>query len=145
MGLGTGTVIKLYNSDFELIEIFKLVIFGDVDGDGWCDGQDAYLATLYANGWLHDDTAEYAADVNHDGYINERDFETMQKAGLLLKEIDQNKTEQELSEDSSYIEYTSLISQTVPVNPDMSLLQVINGFIAEIIEFIKSFILTSVK
>ena len=73
------------------------------------------------------------------------DFETMQKAGLLLKEIDQNKTEQELSEDSSYIEYTSLISQTVPVNPDMSLLQVINGFIAKIIEFIKSFILTSVK
>ena len=104
--------------------------------DGWCDGQDAYLATLYANGWLHDDTAEYAADVNHDGYINERDFETMQKAGLLLKEIDQNKTEQELSEDSSYIEYTSLISQTVPVNPDMSLLQVINEFIAKIIEFI---------
>lgn len=145
MGLGTGTVIKLYNSDFELIEIFKLVIFGDVDGDGWCDGQDAYLATIYANGWLHDEAAEYAADVNHDGYINERDFETMQKAGLLLKEIDQNKTEQELSEDSSYIEYTSLISQTVPVNPDMSLLQVINEFIAKIIEFIKSFILTSVK
>lgn len=145
MGLGTGTVIKLYNSDFELIEIFKLVIFGDVDGDGWCDGQDAYLATLYANGWLHDEAAEYAADVNHDGYINERDFDTMQKAGLLLKEIDQGASEQELSENLSYLEYNSLISQTVPVNSNLHLLSFIHAFITKIAEILKNCILSFIK
>ena len=53
-----------------------------------------------------------AADCNHDGVVDEFDVALLNQAGVLLANVDQTKTQEELSADSDYIEYLSLIDQT---------------------------------
>lgn len=59
--------------------------------------------------------AEYmAADCNHDGAIDQLDVDILQQAGVLLAQVDQSKSEEELLKTSSaYVEYLNLIDQTV--------------------------------
>ena len=58
------------------------------------------------------EAAWLAADCNHDGEINQADVDILIQAGLLLAEVDQTKTTEELSTDSVYLEYQSMIDQT---------------------------------
>ena len=87
-------------------------------GDGWYDGMDAMIVSCLANGMLTESDvseAEYmAADCNHDGVIDQLDVDILQQAGVLLSQIDQSKSEEELLETSSaYVEYLNLIDQNV--------------------------------
>ena len=114
--IGTGTELAvLYDGDnFG----YSAVIFGDVNGDGWYDGTDAVIVNCIANGmFTSDDITEeqyIAADCNHDGVIDSLDVEILENAGVLLTQIDQSKSSDELLETSSaYVEYLSLIDQTV--------------------------------
>ncbi|MBQ3005910.1 MAG: leucine-rich repeat protein [Clostridia bacterium] len=70
---------------------------GDVDGNGQCDGQDAFLTDLIVKGILSaNDIGEAgykAADCNLDGVINDLDVELLIKAGLMLIEIEQYETD----------------------------------------------------
>lgn len=115
--IGTGSKIKMSYPDDRSNE-FEVVIFGDVNGDGWYDGQDATMVNMLANGMLSreqvGDAAYRAADCNHDGVINQLDVDILNRAGVLLSEIDQTKPNDELLETSAaYAEYTKLISQDV--------------------------------
>ena len=115
--IGTGSKIKMSYPDNRSDE-FEVVIFGDVNGDGWYDGQDATMVNMLANGMLSreqvGDAAYKAADCNHDGVINQLDVDILSRAGVLLSDIDQTKPSDELLETSSaYAEYTELISQNV--------------------------------
>lgn len=116
-GNGTGTKIELYDEDGNLIKTYTLVIFGDVNGDGWYDATDATLVSCIVGGMFTKEqlgeAAWLAADCNHDGVINEADSELLQQAGIMLQSINQNVQQSELETSSAYTEYISIIEQTV--------------------------------
>ena len=115
-GFGTGTIANIVNDNI-VVDSYTIIIFGDVNGDGWYDGQDAILVSCLANGMLtKDDVSEavyMAADCNHDGVVNQLDVDLLNQAGTLLANVDQSKPADVLLETSSeYVEYISLIDQS---------------------------------
>ena len=143
--IGTGTLVEIYKDGY-LVDTYTVVIFGDVDGDGWYDAQDAFIVSLIANGLLtREQTGEakyLAADCNHDGEINASDVEILQNAGLLLSDVDQSKSQEELETDSAYEEYSDLVNQ-LSTNEDEpnktdSIFAVINSLIAFIVKLLKN-------
>ncbi len=114
--LGTDSKAIFKNGDTVVGE-YTILVYGDVNGDSWYDGQDAVLVSCLANGMLtKDDVSEavyMAADCNHDGVINQLDVDLLNEAGTLLTNVDQSKPTEVLLETSSeYVEYISLIDQS---------------------------------
>ena len=74
---------------------YNAVIFGDVDGDGLYDGQDAVIVETIVSGMLSynnlNSAAYTAADANHDGTINESDAEILRNAGIYSITVSQTK------------------------------------------------------
>ncbi|MBQ9551921.1 MAG: leucine-rich repeat protein [Clostridia bacterium] len=118
----TGSIVRVYSGDV-MIASYKLVLFGDINGDGWYDGTDAYFVRLTANGMIPQ-TALNAAqrkacDANHDGAIDAADVAIIEQAGLLLNAVDQTLPQDELETNSVYLEYCGLIDQTIEmIEPD---------------------------
>lgn len=84
-GFGTGTTVNLVD-DGKVVKSFKLVIFGDVDGDGYCDGCDYVLMSLYIN-WQYafdDECYLYAADITNDGFVDAFDLSLSSLSGVQL-------------------------------------------------------------
>ncbi len=112
---GSGTKAILKDGD-NIIAEYTILIYGDIDGDGWYDGNDAFLVNLIVKGMLKQhDLPEYmwmAADCNHDGEINETDVDLLMGAGVRRNDIDQNSSLSELKLQAAYIEYASLIDQS---------------------------------
>ena len=143
--IGTGTLVEIYKDGY-LVDTYTVVIFGDVDGDGWYDAQDAFIVSLIVNGLLTREQigeAKYlAADCNHDGEINASDVEILENAGLLLSDVDQSKSQEELETDSAYEEYSELVNQlsTNEDEPNKTdfIFTVINSLIAFIVKLLKS-------
>ena len=120
--LGTDSIVYLTRND-EVIDAYTVVLFGDVNGDGWYDGRDAVTVSMITNGMLtREQVGEavwMAADCNHDGKIDQADVDLLNQAGLLLSSVDQTKPTEELLETSSeYNEYLNLIDQSVEVKSD---------------------------
>ncbi|MCQ2472423.1 MAG: metallophosphoesterase [Clostridia bacterium] len=115
--IGTGTKIVLKDRNGNVYDTAEVVIFGDVNGDGWYDCKDSVIVNCIAKGILSrqqvGEAVYKAADCNHDGAINESDVVILQKAGLLLSNVDQTKPVSELSANADFCEYISLIEQTV--------------------------------
>lgn len=114
--IGTGRTVDIYNEKTnELVDTFTILIYGDIDGDGWYDGQDAVYISMIINGMLTPEalgiTQQMAADCNHDGVIDENDYLILSDAGIQLNEIDQSS--ENLSTQSAYSEYVKLIDQEV--------------------------------
>lgn len=117
---GTGSQFIVKSGDTTVAK-YTLIIFGDVNGDGWYDGMDSMIVSCLANGMMtQDDVGEavyMAADCNHDGVIDQLDVDILREAGVLLANIDQSKSTEELLENSSaYVECLNLIDQTVEVD-----------------------------
>ena len=89
----------MLDSEKNTVSEITATIFGDVNGDGWYDGQDAVIVNMLANGMLtREQVGEavwMAADCNRDGVINQLDVELLNRAGLLLSKIDQTKSTKE--------------------------------------------------
>lgn len=121
-GFGTGSTAVLKKGD-ETVGEYTILIYGDVNGDGWYDAEDAFLVNLIVNSLLTEDKLpDYmwtAADCNHDGVINEFDVELLMGAGVRKNDIDQNATQAELVTQTAYIEYASLIDQSAGMYPDI--------------------------
>ena len=118
----TGTVITISDVNGLSFDL-DVVVFGDVNGDGWYDGQDAVMVNMIANGMLtHEQVGEavwLAADCNHDGKVDQADVDLLNQSGVLLSSVDQTKQTEELIETSSeYNEDLSLIDQSVDVKGD---------------------------
>lgn len=145
--IGTGTKIKLdYPNDYSFE--YNVVIFGDVNSDGIYDGTDALIVSCIVNGMLTKEQvgeAVYtAADCNHDGVIDEADVELLNNAGLVLSQIDQSKSHEELLETSSaYNEYLSMINQCPitqePEQESKTLLDFVWDILLKLFDLIKSF------
>ena len=152
----TGITVTLQDVSGLVTDTYSVVVFGDVNGDGWYDGQDSLIVNCFANGLLTREQvceAKYmAADCNHDGEINEADVALLEQAGLLLANVDQTMSQEELLETDSYMEYLNLIDQNPtaneeisedPVNeesPEISFLQKLADFFKIFISFIRTFI-----
>ncbi len=123
--VGTGDEIKIVDANGFTVATCEIVLFGDINGDSWYDGTDAYFVYLVANGMISADgltAAQRAAcDTNHDGIINADDAKLIEKAGILLNNINQNAAQEELNANSAYIEYCGVIDQMVEpdeITPD---------------------------
>ncbi len=118
-GGGTGSTITLNDKYGDAVDMFTLIVFGDVNGDVWYDGTDAYLVSLVANGLVSasalTDAQRMAADCNHDGTIDSADVTRLEQAGLLLAQVDQTLPADELETNSAYLEYCGMIDQSLEV------------------------------
>ena len=122
--LGTGSVVNIVKNG-EIVDSYEIVIFGDSNGDGWYDGTDAMTVKFIANGMLGEKDvgkATYtAADCNHDGAIDYLDVELLEQAGILLANVDQSKSNEELlNTNSSYAQYLNIIDQSIDTKEEAS-------------------------
>lgn len=112
--VATGQILRVYSGD-SLVREYTVILFGDVNGDGWYNGTDAFFVSLIANALIPDadftDAQRMAADCNHDGAIDDADVALLEQAGLLITQIDQTLPQEALGTNSVYIEYCSIIDQ----------------------------------
>lgn len=91
---GTDSIIKVVYPDGSEDE-YRIVIFGDINGDGVCDGQDSVIAEAMASGMLTQEqignAAYTAADGNHDGSVDKNDAELFKNSGVYLSSVKQTK------------------------------------------------------
>lgn len=91
---GTDSIIKVVHPDGSEDE-YRIVIFGDINGDGVCDGQDSVIAEAMASGMLTQEqignAAYTAADGNHDGSVDKNDAELFKNSGVYLSSVKQTK------------------------------------------------------
>ncbi len=74
-GNGTGTVFNVYDIYGELFKSYTVIIFGDVNGDAYADGQDAVIiSSIIDSPVSYSQPIIYAADVDFDGSVNENDY-----------------------------------------------------------------------
>lgn len=75
--LYTGVTVVLLDDDGGWLHTANVVIFGDVNSDGYINHTDAYFLNLLADGALYPEDFTYAqylaADVNHDGTVDKAD------------------------------------------------------------------------
>ncbi len=114
--LGSGTLVEVAdNTTGKIVARYSLVIFGDINGDSWYDGQDAvYIGAIVSGMLTQEDIGEArikAADCNHDGITDSFDYNILRRAGLLLEDVDQSLSSQELHTTSEWQTYASLIDQ----------------------------------
>lgn len=111
---GTGGKVDVYNGT-ALVKTYELVIFGDINSDGWADGTDAVIVNCMISGLLPDesDAVLFAADCNHDGQTDSLDLGLISDAGLLIFNINQSDSEDDLLNSASYQEYSQIISQVI--------------------------------
>lgn len=116
-GAGTGSLLTLRDKYGDTVGTYTLVIFGDVNGDSFYNCTDAYFVSLLANGAIPahalTDAQRLAADCNHDGSVDTADVKLLERAGLLLDRVDQTVPIEDMRLDEMYIEYCSLIDQTI--------------------------------
>ena len=138
------------------VDVFTVVIFGDVNGDSWYDGQDAVIVNCIARDLLTreqvGEAAYMAADCSRDGEIGVSDVRLLEQAGLLLANIDQTASQDELIQSDSYMEYIKLIEQDPNAEEPVGgspqpkgITQIILDKIIEIAEYIIAFILSVIK
>ena len=155
-GSGTGSTVTLFDADGVQVDVFTVVIFGDVNGDSWYDGQDAVIVNCIARDLLTreqvGEAAYMAADCSRDGEIGVSDVRLLEQAGLLLANIDQTASQDELIQSDSYMEYIKLIEQDPNAEEPVGgspqpkgITQIILDKIIEIAEYIIAFILSVIK
>lgn len=94
--VGTGFTVNLYDSSgLVIIDTITVLIYGDIDGDGYIDGMDSmYISciveNLFANGGLSAAQLE-AADIDASSSITEADAQYIQMCGLLSYTLDQTR------------------------------------------------------
>ena len=75
--LYTGVTVVLLDDDGSWLHTANVVIYGDVNSDGYINHTDAFFVNLLADGVLYPEDFTYAqylaADVNHDGTVDKAD------------------------------------------------------------------------
>ena len=90
--VGTGSVVYIYNSKTnELIAIYTVVLYGDVNGDGLINNADQEIITSVATytGTIDNKWCLTAADVNHDGAVDAFDVIETELQTLDMHNIEQ--------------------------------------------------------
>ena len=154
--VGTGDKVNLIKwLDDSDAGSYDILLYGDVDSDGIYDARDAYLVNLMANGLLTEEQVGSlkwsAADCNHDGLVDSSDVMILQKAGVLLAQVNQSESDTDIEENQAYQDYIELIDQNPAVEdkpveepePEVqpaSLIDRIIEFIKKVVDFFRSII-----
>ncbi len=89
--VGTGSVIKLFNKDGVVVDQVTAIVYGDIDGNGIADGNDAALVSMLVAGMLTQAQVGAnicsAADANRDGLVNNDDVILLAQSGLFLVNV----------------------------------------------------------
>ena len=89
--VGTGDMLVLLDGSGKVYRTLSVVIYGDVDGDGDVNANDAFVTKMYIYGYfLRSQFAEAqikAMDVNHDYIVTESDTSIMEDMGISQGEI----------------------------------------------------------
>jgi len=113
--IATGTTLTLTDDENNVYDTLTVVVFGDTNCNGWYDGTDAVIVRCIEKGMLNQSNVSVAvlkaADCNHDGVIDSSDADLLDEAGVLLSQIDQTKSTEELASMSVYQEYVARIDQ----------------------------------
>lgn len=96
----TGSTLNVNYRNYNIILEYKIVIFGDVNSDGFVDSTDAVIISCISNNMLSKedvgDDAYLAADCNHDGVVTDEDRVMVDYTSLFDKSINQtNEPEKE--------------------------------------------------
>ncbi len=84
-GNGTGSVIEVYDINGELYKTLTVLIYGDINGDSYADGQDAVESSfIIGSPESYPDHQYYAADVDWDGYVTESDYNIIARYAIGL-------------------------------------------------------------
>ncbi|MBR2869586.1 MAG: InlB B-repeat-containing protein [Clostridia bacterium] len=96
---GTGAVVELYdNADGRLVESYRIVVFGDLNGDSYVNGIDISIASdesFLKTFWSDEADETYApykviaADLDHNGFINTTDVGNIRNYVHGVVDIDQ--------------------------------------------------------
>ena len=70
VGGGTGSILRIYALDGQVVRDYQIVIFGDTDGDAICDARDYALCEFAADGGQVSDAVRFAADVDFDDSVS---------------------------------------------------------------------------
>lgn len=80
----------------KIVEIYRIIILGDVNCDGFTDGMDSVIVNCIDNDMLTvDDVGKriwLAADASQDGIIDQHDVDILQQVGVFNNTINQNQT-----------------------------------------------------
>lgn len=91
--LGTGTIVKLIDIETNaVLKSYTVVIFGDMDGDGFITAGDENpitMAASYQTAFDDGSALKFAADVNKDGNVDLFDLNIIRAAISGLGSIDQ--------------------------------------------------------
>ncbi len=91
-GVGTGSILNIYDIYGELYETYTIIVFGDINGDANVDGQDAVLISCVINFTdKYSEAQKFAADVDFDGLVTENDYKITADAAILLDFVFQNR------------------------------------------------------
>ncbi|MBP9988851.1 MAG: dockerin type I repeat-containing protein, partial [Ruminococcus sp.] len=89
----TGTKIKLVDTAGAVLDELTIVIYGDVNGDYFCDARDSVIIEMIAGGLLNSANVTAAkleaADVNRNGTVEMIDAESTDQSGVGLQTISQ--------------------------------------------------------
>ena len=90
----TGCVVNLYSADgTAIVDSIYIVIYGDVDCDGYIDGRDSVLLSALVSGALtsSDFTPAQleAGDIDNTSSVNATDVQYIQKCGAMLQKVQQ--------------------------------------------------------
>lgn len=89
-GIGTGSVLNIYNIYGELYKSYKIIVFGDVNGDATVDGQDAVIVSCIMNfPEKFSEPQKFASDVDFDGMTTQSDYDIVANSALLLNFVSQ--------------------------------------------------------
>ncbi len=72
-GYGTGTIVRVLTNSGEVYRDYEIVIFGDTDGDGKCDGMDTVLCDYAVQGGSVPDSVKFACDVDFNDKVTSAD------------------------------------------------------------------------
>ena len=89
---GTGTVVELVdNVTGEVVETYTVIIFGDVDGDGFITVADENIIDMVSSYQLEltNEAFLFAADLTQDGFVDAFDLNILSAATSYTATIDQ--------------------------------------------------------
>lgn len=88
-GKGTGTVLRIYALDGQVVRDYQIVIFGDTDGDAICDARDYALCEFAADGGQVSNAVRFAADVDFDDSVTADDSGIISRCGVFTDFVSQ--------------------------------------------------------
>lgn len=84
-GIGTDSILNIYDIYGDLYKTYTIIVFGDINGDATVDAQDAVLISCIMNfPDLFSESQKFAADVDFDGMISELDYNITSNSALFL-------------------------------------------------------------